>query len=178
MAMGRRLPAPVSHHDHHRDGARLVLERAESVSQSPKVRLVERAGVVGYQTSEPGFVESRQPPSSVDRMETRVNERCRISDVVEPCCFDQNIAVQVVEMPSKALCFRRHGSNVTQTYRVDRSHYSDTLDKMHDVAGFIEARTTELRNLVDIARKEGATWEDVGRELGVSKQAAQKRFGR
>jgi hypothetical protein len=48
-------------------------------------------------------------------METRVNERCRISDVVEPCCFDQNIAVQVVEMPSKALCFRRHGSNVTQT---------------------------------------------------------------
>jgi hypothetical protein len=34
---------------------------------------------------------------------------------VEPCCFDQNIAVQVVEMPSKALCFRRHGSNVTQT---------------------------------------------------------------
>jgi DNA-binding MarR family transcriptional regulator len=64
-----------------------------------------------------------------------------------------------------------------EVYRVDRSHYSDDLDKIHEIATMIENRTTELRSLVDIARKEGATWEDIGRELGVTRSAAQQRFG-
>jgi len=66
----------------------------------------------------------------------------------------------------------------TQTYRVDRSHYSDTLDQLHTVAGKIEDNVNEEHRLAKIARQEGATWEDIGRELGVTRSAAQQRFGR
>jgi hypothetical protein len=65
----------------------------------------------------------------------------------------------------------------TQTYRQDRSHYSDNLDRMHTLAAVIEDATTELHRLAELTRQEGATWEDIGRELGISKQGAQKRFG-
>jgi len=65
----------------------------------------------------------------------------------------------------------------TETYRVDRSHYSDNLDRMHTLAAQIEEATTELHRLAQLARQEGATWEDIGRELGVTKQAAWNRFG-
>jgi hypothetical protein len=65
----------------------------------------------------------------------------------------------------------------TQNYRVDRSHYSDNLDRMHTLAATIESATTELYRLAELTRKEGATWDDIAREIGMnSKQAAQKRF--
>jgi hypothetical protein len=65
----------------------------------------------------------------------------------------------------------------TQTYRVDRSHYSDTLDQIHTKAQQIEELTDALGYFVRGARKEGATWADIGRELGVTRSAAQQRFG-
>jgi len=65
----------------------------------------------------------------------------------------------------------------TETYRVDRSHYSDNLDRMHTLAAQIEEATAELRRLAKLTRQEGATWEDIGRELGVTRSAAQQRFG-
>ena len=65
----------------------------------------------------------------------------------------------------------------TQTYRVDRSHYSDGLDKLHTLAQTIEQATEQMRAIVTQERKEGATWEDIGRELGVTRSAAQQRFG-
>jgi hypothetical protein len=65
----------------------------------------------------------------------------------------------------------------TQNYRVDRSHYSDNLDRMHTLASQIAEATDQLHRLATLARKEGATWEDIGRELGVTRSAAQQRFG-
>jgi hypothetical protein len=65
----------------------------------------------------------------------------------------------------------------TQTYRVDRSHYSETLDELHTTAQRIEWEIARLPELVRKARAEGATWEDIGRELGVTRSAAQQRFG-
>jgi hypothetical protein len=64
----------------------------------------------------------------------------------------------------------------TQTYRVDRSHYSDNLDRMHSLTAQVEEATAELHRLARLARQEGATWEDIGRELGVTRSAAQQRF--
>jgi hypothetical protein len=65
----------------------------------------------------------------------------------------------------------------TQTYRVDRSHYSETLDELHTTAQTIEQATTRLYELVRLASQEGASWADIGRELGVTRSAAQQRFG-
>ena len=65
----------------------------------------------------------------------------------------------------------------TQLYRMDRSHYSDTLDHLHTQAQTIEQGIERMRALVIQARQEGATWEDVARELGVSRSAAWQRFG-
>jgi hypothetical protein len=64
-----------------------------------------------------------------------------------------------------------------EVYRVDRSHYSDTLDQLHTTAQRIEWEIARLPELVRQARTEGATWEDIGRELGVTRSAAQQRFG-
>lgn len=64
-----------------------------------------------------------------------------------------------------------------QTYRVDRSHYGDDLDRMHELTAQIEEATAELHRLARLARQAGATWEDIGRETGVTKQAAWNRFG-
>lgn len=64
-----------------------------------------------------------------------------------------------------------------QTYRVDRSHYSDNLDKLHDLALSVRLCEQQMPALVETARAEGATWADIGRELGVTRSAAQQRFG-
>lgn len=45
-------------------------------------------------------------------------------------------------------------------------------------AAVAEAEATEkLRQVVTAARLEGASWAEIGRYLGVSRQAATKRFG-
>jgi len=64
----------------------------------------------------------------------------------------------------------------TQTYRQDRSHYSENLDRIHTLATTIKSAPAELHRLADLTRKEGATWDDIARELGVSRSAAWQRF--
>ena len=65
----------------------------------------------------------------------------------------------------------------TQTYRVDRSHYSDNLDKLHDLALSIRLCNDQMPALIKTCQQEGASWADIGRELGVTRSAAQQRFG-
>lgn len=50
------------------------------------------------------------------------------------------------------------------------------LDALSSVADLDIAVTAAVADLVRGARQRGATWEDVGRALGVSRQAAHHRF--
>lgn len=58
-----------------------------------------------------------------------------------------------------------------------RANYStrDRLDTLSNYAGLI---ALELEDAVHDARREGMSWTEVGALLGVSKQAAQQRYGR
>lgn len=42
----------------------------------------------------------------------------------------------------------------------------------------VEAAQRALRENVTTAREYGATWADVGEQLGITRQSAQERFGR
>jgi hypothetical protein len=48
------------------------------------------------------------------------------------------------------------------------------LDYLRKASESIEAET---RRLVDYARQEGRSWSEIGAGLGISRQAAQQRFG-
>lgn len=52
------------------------------------------------------------------------------------------------------------------------------LDEMVAAAARLDAARDDLQRAVDDARAAGASWADVGRALGTSRQAAFKRFGR
>lgn len=45
-------------------------------------------------------------------------------------------------------------------------------------AASVRAAEAALRDAVALARGHGATWTELGRALGVTRQAAQQRFGR
>lgn len=58
---------------------------------------------------------------------------------------------------------------------------NDTKHYLKAVAKDQETVVAWERNLwlsVDIARSHGATWEEIGETLGVSRQAAQQRFSK
>lgn len=60
------------------------------------------------------------------------------------------------------------------TYALDRSKILRALE----AAAELERQAAgHLAAVVDIARILGTSWEDVGQALGVSRQAATKRFG-
>src|ERR1700735_1956774 len=58
--------------------------------------------------------------------------------------------------------------------------HSDALDQLSDavlVADHLgEVADHLIGHFVDQARRSGASWTDIGRSMGVTKQAAQKRF--
>src|SRR5262245_12740942 len=58
--------------------------------------------------------------------------------------------------------------------------HSDPLDQLADASlaaeHLGELADHLLGHFVDQARRSGASWTDIGRSIGVSKQAAQKRF--
>jgi hypothetical protein len=63
---------------------------------------------------------------------------------------------------------------------ITSSHPDDVLERVSD-AVLLADRLGELADhlighFVDQARRSGASWTDIGRSMGVSKQAAQKRF--
>ena len=54
---------------------------------------------------------------------------------------------------------------------------ASNLARLHD-AGVIErAAHQDVEQMVRISRKDGATWAQIGDALGVTRQAAQQRFG-
>jgi hypothetical protein len=53
-----------------------------------------------------------------------------------------------------------------------------TLDLITEADARYRNTELELRLLVAQARKDGVWWEEIGAALGVTKQAAQQRFGR
>lgn len=55
---------------------------------------------------------------------------------------------------------------------------SDPLAAVVAAAGRLDAARADLQHAVDDARAAGASWADLGRILGTSRQAAFKRFGR
>ncbi|HEY2762472.1 MAG TPA: anti-sigma factor RsbA family regulatory protein [Pseudonocardiaceae bacterium] len=63
-------------------------------------------------------------------------------------------------------------------YSVDRRHLRPVLEAL--VAADVLAQVVELwrSRLVKLARHRGARWTEIGRALGVSKQAAHERYGR
>lgn len=48
---------------------------------------------------------------------------------------------------------------------------------LREAAALELAAKERVKHTVACARKNGATWEQIGRAIGVSKQAAQQRFG-
>src|SRR4051794_13157777 len=58
--------------------------------------------------------------------------------------------------------------------------HSDALDQLTDAVlaadHLGEVADHLIGHFVDRARRSGASWSDIGRSMGVSKQAAQKRF--
>lgn len=60
--------------------------------------------------------------------------------------------------------------------------HSDALDQLSDAvlaaAQLVDVADHLIGHFVDQARRSGASWTDIGRSMGVTKQAAQKRFVR
>src|SRR5215212_6110443 len=58
--------------------------------------------------------------------------------------------------------------------------HTDALDQLSDAVlaadHLGEVADHLIGHFVDRARRQGASWADIGRSMGVSKQAAQKRF--
>jgi len=52
-------------------------------------------------------------------------------------------------------------------------HLIDLRHVTHEIAVLIEKRF----DLVDLARRDGATWADIGEALGITRQAAQQYYG-
>lgn len=42
----------------------------------------------------------------------------------------------------------------------------------------IKQEEARLHGYVNVARKEGASWTEIGKVIGISRQAAQQRFGK
>ena len=51
------------------------------------------------------------------------------------------------------------------------------LAALRNSVAIIQAFTDDLPIFVDAARNSGATWEEIGDALGVTRQAAQQRYG-
>ncbi len=54
---------------------------------------------------------------------------------------------------------------------------STLIDQLHDAGVIARAAEASVRSLVATCRSYNASWADVGNALGVSRQAAQQRFG-
>src|SRR5213082_3352483 len=77
-------------------------------------------------------------------------------------------------------------SSITSSVRLDelinaiKKAHAEPLEQLQDavIAGehLGEVADHLIGHFVDQARRSGASWTDIGRSMGVSKQAAQKRF--
>lgn len=53
----------------------------------------------------------------------------------------------------------------------------DSLEAIRWPMKALKQEEARLHSYVNLARKDGASWAEIGRILGVTRQAAQKRFG-
>src|ERR671919_1439407 len=76
--------------------------------------------------------------------------------------------------------------NITSSVRLDdliaaiKKVHTDALDQLQDAViaadHLGEVADHLIGHFVDQARRSGASWTDIGRSMGVTRQAAQKRF--
>ena len=75
--------------------------------------------------------------------------------------------------------YRREGSLSREIVPVDRAVMrSPALDRVEVVARDLSRVERMLREAVDAARTDGATWAEIGDALGVTRQAAHERFSK
>lgn len=60
---------------------------------------------------------------------------------------------------------------------VEDDRHPSTADYLQALSMAAQTAESALRTAVGVARAEGASWEAVGRWVGVSRQAAQQRYG-
>ncbi|WMI32976.1 hypothetical protein SEA_PEGGYLEG03_35 [Arthrobacter phage PeggyLeg03] len=53
----------------------------------------------------------------------------------------------------------------------------DALESIRWPLKAIKQEEARLHGYVNLARKEGASWTEIGKVIGISRQAAQQRFG-
>jgi ABC-type antimicrobial peptide transport system ATPase subunit len=68
--------------------------------------------------------------------------------------------------------FEREQLAVAPARRLDRE-----LQVLGALGSLDRAVRVRIGDLVDICRRQGASWSEIGKQLGISKQAAQERFG-
>lgn len=60
---------------------------------------------------------------------------------------------------------------------IEDDHYPTTADYLQTLGMVRDTADSALTSAVRVARGEGMTWEQVGRWLRITKQAAQQRYG-
>jgi hypothetical protein len=61
---------------------------------------------------------------------------------------------------------------------MDAKKKQDSLEAIRWPLKALKQEEARLHGYVNLARKDGASWAEIGRVLGVTRQAAQKRFGK
>jgi hypothetical protein len=59
----------------------------------------------------------------------------------------------------------------------EQTDWTQSLNALRNSVAIIQAFSDDLPIFVNAARNSGATWEQIGDALGVSRQAAQQRYG-
>lgn len=95
---------------------------------------------------------------------------------------DEDLSSTPVRMsgPAHPVDGRRRGPRPVTARETDleRDQRTMTLGLLMDATAERQVAEDRVARRVQLAREAGATWEQVGRALGVTKQAAQKRYGR
>ena len=65
-----------------------------------------------------------------------------------------------------------------QTYNIGAAEYRQEVEDLHDLALSLASIEQQIAATVTKCRTEGVTWAEIGRALGVTRSAAQQRFGR
>lgn len=60
---------------------------------------------------------------------------------------------------------------------IEDDHYPSTADYLQALPMIAATAQSAIRSAVDQARAEGASWDQIGRWLGTTRQAAWERYG-
>ena len=116
--------------------------------------------------------------------EVRPNEDVAFLQMVCECGAWEGQRVPVADLPTDAYDARwgeltEEGESLPHFLPAWRTHIApdNALTRLADLAD--EARTLDARiaESVGLARQAGASWSAIGREIGLTKQGAQQRYG-